>query len=251
MRQGICKLCGEDKLLSFEHVPPSSTYNKTTRYKIISFDDYMKSPDPVNQKFKGKIYQGGVGYYSLCQDCNSFLGANYVNSYKNWVNVGREILSYGDYFKYLYRVENIEPLKIMKHIISMFISINDNIFGRSFPELIEFVKKPELKELPEKYQLFTYLNNKGDFRHIRFQVVGNFKIRSIISCSEITFPPYGFVLTFNNTRLIDHLNNITAFKNFSINERVNVDLDMYRLPTYFKMCLDYRTKEEYDNSINN
>lgn len=249
MINGVCRLCGEDKPLSYEHVPPRSTYNKKTKYKIISMDDYMAQDDPVNHKFKGKIYQGGIGFYSLCEECNSFLGTNYVKTYKDWVDVGKKILSHGKYSNYKYNVQRIQPLRLIKYILSMFVSVNREDFYSSFPEIIEFIRNPDLKELPEKYQLYTYLNNEGNFRHLPFQVVGNFRnVSQIISCSEITYPPYGFVLTFNDTKQIKFLNNITDFKNLSLDKEMNVEMEMYRLPTYFQVPLDYRSKEEYNKT---
>ena len=48
--------------------------------------DYVKEPNPLETKFKGKIEQGGVGYYSLCGTCNSFLGTTYVTDYQKYSN---------------------------------------------------------------------------------------------------------------------------------------------------------------------
>jgi len=83
--KGICRLCGKNTSLTFEHVPPQSAYNKHTKYYKQSIEEMMKVDNLLNHKFKGKLYQGGIGYHSLCNDCNNFLGTHYVNSYKDWV----------------------------------------------------------------------------------------------------------------------------------------------------------------------
>lgn len=252
MIHGVCRLCGEKKELSFEHIPPKSSYNKSTRYKSIPMMEYMKDIiDPVNQKFKGKTLQGGIGHYSLCRDCNSFLGNNYVDYYKSWVNGGIKNLKCGNYSYYVYDVINIEPLKVIKHVISMFISLNEKWFLESYPELSEFVKNPESKVLPERFQLYLYLNNEGHYRYLPFQIVSiNLKV---IKCSEITYPPYGYVLTFDyddETNILNNLYNITYFKDYSWGEEVNLELiKVYRLPTYYLFPLDYRTKEQVKKHI--
>lgn len=79
MKFGTCKLCQNESYLNFEHVPPRSAGNKTTRYKKGSFLDFMTSENPFSYSAKGKIHQGGIGYYSYCIKCNNFLGTEYVS----------------------------------------------------------------------------------------------------------------------------------------------------------------------------
>ena len=65
----------------------------------------------------------------------------------------------------------------------------------------------------------------------------------------MTFKPYGYVLTFDHHKGIDLLFNITSFKNFSIDEEVNIQMKMNKLPTYLPVSLDYRTKEQIEKDI--
>jgi len=239
---GICRLCGLETKLTFEHVPPRSSYNKTTRYKSISMEYYFRNPDPLNMKVKNKELQGGTGFHSLCSTCNNFLGRTYVDYYKNWVDVGIQVLEQeGNHPIYVYDVINIKPLNIIKQIISMFISLNDVWFLESYPELSEFVRNPESEELPDKYQVYTYLNNEGQIRNLPFQVKGNLKTSQIIKCSELSFPPYGYVLTFDKDVKINHLCDITYFKNYSLDDITDIELKMYRLPTHLQVPLDSHT----------
>ena len=76
--EGICKLCGEHKSLTFEHVPPKNAYNKG-RYRQIQ--NNVLIDDPFLENSKGRLLQGGVGFYSLCEECNSKTGAWYGKSY--------------------------------------------------------------------------------------------------------------------------------------------------------------------------
>src|SRR5665647_2533871 len=90
---GICRLCGERKELTFEHIPPKSSFNRNTGYHISPVINVLESEDPFNTNSKGLQKQGGIGNHSLCSECNSFLGINYVDAYNDWVKCGLQVLS--------------------------------------------------------------------------------------------------------------------------------------------------------------
>lgn len=238
---GICRLCGEEKELNKEHVPPRSCYNKHTTYYSIPIEESLNFKDLTKYKPIGKKEQGGVTFCSLCGDCNSFLGSQYVNSYKNWVNRGFFVLKEGDHFVYGYKLKNIEPLKILKQIISMFLSINSDWYLKSYPELSEFVLNSNSQDLPDKFKVYSYLNNEGVFRHIP-HMTKRFQNGVILNCTEITYPPYGYVLTIDNKSKMK-LTDITFFKDYSLGDKVDISLEMVKLPTFNHNILEYPPKE--------
>ena len=174
MIKGTCRLCNENTDLSFEHVPPKVTFNKNTKFVSVSFEEYIKTENPLKNPPKGKTKQGGVGYNSFCRKCNSFLGSNYVPAYEKWVKSGYMVLSKSEFSQTSYRINEIEPLKILKQIISMFLAINKEWYLKSYPELAEFVSDPNSQHLPDKYRVFSYLNKAGNIRYMHHTVVGNF-----------------------------------------------------------------------------
>ena len=142
---GICKLCKENKELSFEHIPPSSAYNKNTRYYSIPHDEYFKNSETeslLEFKPKGKKIQGGLGDNCLCEDCNNFLGSMYVRDYKKWANLGMTLISEngGDFKSCGFTTIEINFLKILKQIVAIFICNNRLEFTETYTGLIEFVK---------------------------------------------------------------------------------------------------------------
>ena len=73
---GICRICGENKELTFEHVPPETVFNKGA-VRNVTLDAVIKDtvkenklPWEINYG-KGKIQQRGRGGFYLCGDCNS------------------------------------------------------------------------------------------------------------------------------------------------------------------------------------
>ena len=249
MIDGICRLCGSNTKLSFEHVPPATTLNRNTKYVSVEFEKLFQSRNILKDPPKGKVKQGGIGYNSFCRDCNSFLGSNYVNAYKKWVRGGLELLRNTEYSFHTYQINEIDPNTILKQIIAMFLAINSENFVVSFPELSEFVKDPESQELPEKYKVFCYLTRAERFRYMPYAVQGNFSTGISIQCSEIAFPPYGYVLTIDHHDSINLLSEITGFKNFPIAEKHTLRIRMAQLPTYMPFPLDYRSEEKVNTDI--
>ena len=249
MTKGVCRLCGQNTDLSFEHVPPRTTFNKDTKYTSVDFEDYIKIKNPLIETPKGKTKQGGIGYNSFCKKCNSFLGSNYVPAYKKWVQRGFEILKNTEFYPHKYIIKEVEPLKILKHIISMFLAINGEWYLESFPELADFVSNPDTRTLSKKYRIFTYLTRAEKVRYMHHVVHGNLSTGSAINCTEIAFPPYGCVLTMDFDGDIKFLNDITKFKEFDFNKKTNLSVNMFQLPTHMPFPLDYRTKEKVEVDI--
>jgi hypothetical protein len=249
MEFGTCRLCEKETDLSFEHVPPRVAFNRKTTYLSVEFDDFIKVDNPLEEKYKGKKKQGGIGYNSLCKDCNSFLGSNYVNSYTKWTMVGKELLERGNFQIVEYTALKQEPLKLLKQILSMFLAINKEWYLKAYPEISEFVKNPESNILPDKYRVFTYLKNEGNIRYSHHGVIYKPELGGAVNCSEIAFAPYGYVLLIDFDKRLTLLNEITHFKNFALNDELDLKMKMFKLPTYGHFPLDYRNKEQYAADI--
>jgi len=247
--KGICRLCGEESMLNFEHVPPRSTFNKKTRYIQASFLEYMQLSNPFEKEIKGKINQGGIGYYAYCEKCNNFLGIEYVRSYKSWAEIGGYILSQGKFDIYEYDIFEQKLNRIFKQILSMFLAMNDKWFGREYPEIIDFIKDPSSIELSDRFKIYMYLNIGPQYRYIPFMVKGSLTDVKPIKCCELAFPPYGYVLTIDSDKTFHQITDITHFKSFLPDENINRSLRIARLETNLQIPLDYRTKNEILKSI--
>lgn len=238
MQEGICRLCKKKTKISFEHIPPKVAFNKHTKYRTIPFIEYVKNIDNPNYKPTGKLMQGGLGKYCLCQTCNSFLGQKYVPSYYRMAFVGKYVLQ-------IYNAERVHfsmklsPLKFLKQVLSMFISINEPWFTDEHNELLTFVKNPEKQNLNQRYRIYMYLNNTGNTRSIPWIYTNTYGL-----ISEITFPPLGLVLSVDNSETIPQLAEITHFKNIDLNYDDTVNFKLNILPTHLPYPLDYRTQEE-------
>ncbi len=106
-----------------------------------------------------------------------------------------------------------------------------------------------LNHLPEEYQVYMYYNVGGNPRYLGYSVSSTGGKISVMC--EITYPPYGFVLTLQNSEPPDEkLTNITYFSDFQYDTEWEVDINLNPLPTWLSdVPGDYRKKEEIQNAI--
>jgi hypothetical protein len=249
LKSGTCRLCGVESLLNFEHVPPRSTFNKNTRYVQASFLEYMRNDNPFGKRLKGKVNQGGVGYYAYCEMCNNFLGNEYVRLYKPWAEIGAYILSKGKFNLYEYNVFEQKLNRVLKQILSMFVAMNDVWFTKEYPDIINFIKDSSSTELPNRFRVFMYLNNGPQIRYVPFMILGSLVEDKPTKCCEIAFPPYGYVLTIDSDKTYNHLAEITHFKYFEPDEPIERSMRIARLETNLPIPLDYRNRDEIIKAI--
>ena len=242
---GICRICKKEKELNFEHFPPKSAFNNDTKYYSIPQDEFYKNAETeslLNFKPKGKQFQGGLGDYCLCFDCNNFLGSSYVREYKKWANIGMELLT--KYNSPIFHITTIgvDYLKILKQIVAIFICNNQPIFTDCYPELIDFVKNKDKRKLSKRFRIYVYLNNEGQLRNGQL----NFTNLYGIIC-EFTFRPFGYVLSIDHQEVFPHLLDITDLGEIIHTEDTQINMSLIKYPSYLPFPMDFRSKEEIKN----
>jgi hypothetical protein len=250
--KGKCKLCGEHKTLNLEHVPPRSAFNKTTKYVVTPYIEKLQEEDPFSYKPKGKVEQGGVTFHSFCTTCNNTLGNNYVNAYKDWAYSGASVLNQAKNDIVGFEVDDINVNKVLKHIVSMFIAINGDWFVEEYSELVSFIKDPSIRELNSRFRIFAYLNRGPAFRYLGFLVHGDFSSgkMQMVKCSEIAFPPFGYILTIDHEGPLYNLADITHFKANNPDKLTKVSAQISIRETAIELPMDFRTEDEIKQSIN-
>lgn len=240
-RIGICHICGKEGELTFDHVPSKKAFNYRKVRRIKGIDATLSKPAKIP---KEEISQRGVGYYSLCPKCNNDTGSWYGTEFVKWCYQGMEVLlrSRGNptllYPYYFY------PLRVIKQIITMFLSSTRHEFALANPILTYFVLNREVKYLPSEYRLFIYYHRgEGIFRSTGVVARLNINTDQGIVMNEISFPPFGYLLTFDSEPPDNRLFEITHFSHYSYNERKEMWLRLTVLPTYLPYPGDYRTKE--------
>lgn len=246
---GICHLCLQEKELTYEHYPPKSAFNKNTSFYSISHHEYMEDFKEfhLKGKIKSKINQGGLGDYCLCKECNNFLGINYVKDYVKFSKICYSILQQEQKFKaigFTLKRNEVDLKNFIKQITAIFICCNDLRFTEIYPELLEFVKDKGSQSLSEKFRFYLYLNNEEQLRNGAHHFTNLYG-----EICEFTFPPFGLVLNISNPNTLSGMAEITSFKEYDLLPFVEFKFILNKYPAYTPFPLDFRTKDEIDNSF--
>ncbi|MDY3520917.1 hypothetical protein PG614_04505 [Riemerella anatipestifer] len=240
---GICKLCKKEKELTYEHIPPKSAFNRNTKFYELSLMDYFQNAkDYVDGKLKpkAKVNQGGLGKHCLCEDCNGFLGQNYVRDYKKFAEVAYAIISHHrDYKCYEFDVSDINLLNFIKEIIAIFICQNELYFTDHYEGLREFVLDKTSSNLPDRYKVYMYLNDEGNVRSGNLMYTNTWG-----TICEFTFKPFGFVLSIDNPNPFIELSHVTGFKDYATNKHKNTMIILNKYPTFLPFPMDFRQIDE-------
>lgn len=251
--EGFCRICGLYKKLSFEHVPPEAAFNNGKAYFLatvdeleqldfVSLDSSMISKLPLDH-FKKK--QGGIGFNTLCDQCNNTTGSWYASDFIIWARQSMEILLKSNGRPTLHYPTHFFPLRVIKQIITMFFSIRVEGTCDDESELQTFILNKEKRHLSPKYRVYCYYNLNGSYRYLGDSFIGGIDGSSMIRTSELSFPPFGFVLTIDSEKPDNRLFEITHFANCDYNYWTDYYQNFPVLPTFLPhVPLDYRSKDE-------
>lgn len=235
---GTCHICGYTSILSFEHVPPKSAYNKKT-FLQYNLEDKVKGVD-----VQGRKIQGGVRVYTLCKSCNNNTGAWYASEYVDWAHIGHDVLEslklLGSPGEISITFKEVYPLRFLKQVVVLFFSISSvgNALAKSDPKLSEFVLNKESTDLPEGFRFFMRLFESSSIRHmplaaklpITYNKTSDGEIIDLRAgnptiFSEVTHRPFALVMTMDGENFSD-ATEITQFAKFGYDDKVDLPLTL-------------------------
>lgn len=211
---GRCRLCGKEKELTFEHVPPRAVFNKSPLRCYDGLKVLDNPEDFKNRKLKSSKFNRGSGGYYLCKYCNSFLGSEYNETYSYIANciayeIDKSLITHTTGIEFL--SINLEWGRFFRQVMSMFVDISDDCSNDD--KLREYILNPNSADFDrEKYMLLFYAVN--DCRTQHKKIIGKAEIETLqIKFAEITAFPIGFLLLIDENR---HIQDKTISINFSI-----------------------------------
>jgi hypothetical protein len=148
----------------------------------------------------------------------------------------------------LYHVFHIFPLRVLKQIVCMFFSANGPGFRDAHPELVRFVLNRDAKYLDPSIRVYAFytLSNRsrqsGVSSLVRVGDDGSFRGSKVFS--EITFPPFGYVLSLASPPPDNDLFDISGFAKYRYNDWADVQLRLRAKDIYSWLPGDYRSREE-------
>ncbi len=255
MNKGICRICGEYKDLTFEHVPPKSVFNNAPA-TIISGVELLKSVSDDDRlpwefnKNSGKIQQRGKGGYYLCAECNNKTGHWYAGEYKKFVSA----LHYGikqagdkEYKAMGMKMVDIRPLAIFKQIMTMFVDINEGMLGDD--SLRKYLLNPEKTEFnKDRYNLYAYLHTGAIERACGISILCS--PLGMVTLTEISSYPIGLVLYIDKPKNYKPEGvEITSLCEYKYDDLADLEIIIPKLENNIIFPGDFRSKEEIKDCI--
>ncbi len=214
---GTCAICGEEKKLTFEHIPPEKAFNNYPIYIKKHKHLFDKSSYVYGKSIRSN--RGSGGYY-LCENCNNNTGSWYGDDFGNFVHQGMEIINQPQNSGYVVKgTYNIRPLSVLKQILSMFMSLDSIGHLRSFGELTDFILDKDKTGISGKFKIYLFSNLSN-----RKRMMGNTWVPhpkyGLCQWSEINFEPFGYFLTTDSKPPHKHMVDISHFSNVPYRQEV-------------------------------
>lgn len=251
---GTCCICGEEKELTFEHIPPRAAFNHFN-LKMYDFWAYV-----LRNNTRYKQFQKGAGRYSLCGSCNNLTGEWYGAAYAEFASQGMR------YYKQnaqgvLSVPYTIYPLRVLKQIVSCFASANGPLWCQQHPSIKSFLLDPKERRFPTNIDIRMYMqsNARSKIDGISGQM-NPFTGESFIG-SEVAHTPFSFICIVDQKmtsyRVLNELYPLLTFLNYEYDDRIELYLKIPRKPCN-PTILDFREgipdigtliekKKEYDH----
>lgn len=258
---GICHICGEEKELTFEHLPPRGA-NNNSRAKAIVGDVLVnhiagnaKPWDFSNCRYKSM--QRGMGIYSICKECNNNTGANYAEEYIKFANtigyaithekIDEETTGFTIYLKDFY------VLRVIKQIYTMFASTLPETYMREHPDLQKFILDKEYNNVDwSKYRLSVCAMKEGingwtGIMSLAMQENDKFEIKCV---AELNLYPLCFMLEFEPKGKCDNTDITHLVDGLDYDTMCDINLSLYYRSKNSFYPFDYRSKDKIESDMN-
>jgi hypothetical protein len=247
---GECCICGYVGKLTFEHVPPRAAFNDRRVFQA-KIDDLLGGKWLPGEDLKsGKYVQRGAGRHSRCAKCNNETGAWYGTAYVDFARQAMILLHRSNGKMSLAYPYGIFPLRVLKQIIVMFFSACGPSLRKAHPDLVGFVLHRSQRYFPRNVQIWAYLHDPVESTSTRQSgVTGMMRPSGEYVFSEIAFPPFGLVMSFNAKPVSQKLCNLTHFHMSGINAWDVEYLKLPVLPVVSFFPGDFRTVSEIRKSV--
>jgi len=117
----------------------------------------------------------------------------------------------------------IQPLNILKQVLSMFMSIDTSDQLLHLEGLSNFILDKDSKALPDNLRVFIYHTTTKQVRNGWGMARTE---KGYHTLGEITFPPFGIVYALNSEPTRNDFFEITDFKNFNFNQTAQARLSI-------------------------
>ena len=148
----LCSICGLEKKLTFEHMPPKSSGNSNP-VNIVGLENMTPLGGYLHGKYKKS--PKGMGGYKLCESCNNLTGSWYGESYIDFSNQINQIINKNIGKRDVEFICKIKPLNFLKQVVCLLLC-SDQATGilRDVVKETNFILEKEEKNLSNEIYIF-------------------------------------------------------------------------------------------------
>lgn len=253
---GRCRICGEERPLTREHIPPGSAYN-LERGRIHTILDWLRrAADGVMPG--GILRQGGNWGYTLCESCNNLTGARYADEYRELAmtvvrmfagtNV-RELKGQAEQpiARFALRGDaehpGPRPGALVREILSLMCSLSADfdLAGR-YPAIRRLILGPSIEPLPNGMSLgmTVYLGGHPRYAGPTLTVEPDAGVWRWVM--EVAHPPIATLMVLATNGHVPHVCDLSAFTQLAPDARAPIEGRIAIGFGYTPMPGDYRTR---------
>ena len=243
---GVCRLCGANGPLSFEHVPPRSAFNDSPAF-LQTLEEWTSEAEGGVRS--GKLQQRGFGGYTLCERCNNVTGSWYGSEYVKWARTVAPWVLAKPPFATVARLylNSVYPLRFLKQMMTCLFSANSHKFAAQYPHLVDFVLYKDKRGLAPRYEAYLTLV----LGSLRVSGVpskatvgkGDLSLRRIEVLTEFAHTPFACRLLLDCSAA-DEVGQITQFAGYGYGDEVDLCLVLPVGEIHTPFPGDYRTQDE-------
>ncbi len=226
-----CAICGQNRKLSAEHVPPKSAYNDSPllRYHMIVY------PHHDRKYIKGTTSTGALVKKTICKKCNNNTGGWYGSAYAEFAKQmahyadrcpSREVIVHPNSAKIYTTLHNIYPARVIKQALCMFCAtcgtrLADE-YPNMYPEIRERILDKNSRGQISGLKLWLYIRSVYGGKLTGLGRLAN-KYLSMYSgnYSEVSCWPVGWMMTLDGKEM-PKLCEVTRWLGYDYNDKDNM-----------------------------
>lgn len=247
MNKGMCHICGYERELTFEHIPPKRAFNSNP-VAIQTLWGLSKQQERGLARALPLRMGKGMGKHSLCKECNERTADNYGAAFADWTVQALRYVDRVDGAGKFYLPFEIEPLRVIKQIIVMCLATAEFNDPRLHETLRGLVLKPFERHIPPIYRFHVYLNpcSRDESR----MVTNGGMVRmgeglKFWSLAEVAFPPMGYSWTITQQGIGSYpsdegLCDVNHFASSQLGEKRTVSLQIPSRKPFGPVPLNFR-----------
>jgi len=215
----LCSICGLKRKLTFEHMPPKASGNKTP-VNIVGLENMTPLGGYLHGKFK-KSPQG-MGGYKLCESCNNLTGSWYGESYIELANQMNHGIKENIGNSNAEFTCNVKPLNFLKQVVSLLLcSDQANGILREEVKKTNFVLDKKSQELSDKIFISKNITLQLTYGFKGF--TSSWDSENGFTCNiEFLYRPFYFRGAFDEKEISGNSMDLIEFKNYKYDEEIEI-----------------------------